>query len=116
MDMSMSLDLELELDSQLDPSILGLPDDVEYGFSNTPALLPMPIDVTELSTDQGDIVDVQFESPRTCQLPMRLRRSAIPQTVWDRHRGIIEDLYINQDLKLDELMMTMKQRHGFDAT
>ncbi|OAG39373.1 hypothetical protein AYO21_06389 [Fonsecaea monophora] len=57
---------------------------------------------------------VQSQTPNS--LPLRLRRPVIPSTVWERFRPFIHDLYIGQQLSLDEVRERMKEQHNFDAT
>ncbi|OAL37405.1 hypothetical protein AYO20_03254 [Fonsecaea nubica] len=57
---------------------------------------------------------VQSQTPNS--LPLRLRRPVIPSTVWERLRPFIHDLYIGQQLSLDEVRQRMKEQHNFDAT
>lgn len=39
----------------------------------------------------------------------------IQRGVWSRFKDIIEDLYINQDLKLNSIKVEMERMHGFKA-
>jgi hypothetical protein len=74
---------------------------------------PFAVDV---SKDQEAFFTNTLEHPGTRQLPLRQRRSTIPNAVWESLKSTIEELYIHQDLQLTDAMARMKQEYGFDAT
>ncbi|KIW83570.1 hypothetical protein Z517_02815 [Fonsecaea pedrosoi CBS 271.37] len=63
-----------------------------------------------------DFAASSVQSQTLNSLPLRLRRPVIPSTVWERFRRFIHDLYIGQQLSLDEVRQRMKEQHNFDAT
>ncbi|KIX98713.1 uncharacterized protein Z520_05174 [Fonsecaea multimorphosa CBS 102226] len=54
----------------------------------------------------------QWRSPP----PLRLRRKPVSSIIWEERKQVILDLYIRQQLHLDEVQKRMKEQHDFDAT
>jgi hypothetical protein len=54
-----------------------------------------------------------FEIPGT---PTSHRATRISDEQWTKHRGTIEELYIDQEKTLNEVVEIMKKEHKFHAT
>ncbi|KAI1771207.1 ankyrin [Hypoxylon cercidicola] len=47
---------------------------------------------------------------------MATKTRKIPQTLWDKHKDTILNLYLDNDLSMEKLIETMNHDHGFTAT
>ena len=75
--------------------------------------------MTGLSNIHPNVPD-PFHGPsgqrKAQQLRLRMRARPIPQLIWDRHKPAIEDLYLHQDLNLDQVRSKMLDKYKFEAT
>ncbi len=62
-----------------------------------------------------------FARERTCRYRFdkwnwTKRNSYRSRTEWDTHKGIIQNLYINRNLRVKDIVKIMAETYGFSAT
>jgi hypothetical protein len=45
--------------------------------------------------------------------PLKGRKRQPPESTWNKHKGKIKDLYMTQDISLENTMKVMEKEHGF---
>ncbi|OQV09112.1 Clr5 domain-containing protein [Cladophialophora immunda] len=93
--------------------------EVDSGTTDTCSAGPSVEPLNSGVNDQDSLEDVAPASDQLhsrLPLPPRLRRPVISQMIWEGLKSIIQDLYIRQQLSLEEVRQRMKEQHNFDAT
>lgn len=73
----------------------------------------------DASGDQAHHLEDKQHTQEPATLPVKIlpsRREPILPTEWERLRSVITMLYVEQEMKLKDLVTVMNEQHSFQAT
>ena len=110
----MDFDLLCSPDEHMVPYAYASPSASDFLLCNLPSLFPTDFDIMNTTSDTGAPVIINL--PHRQRRHARPRKQSIDKTEWSRFKETILQLYLENDLKLEDVRATMEQRYGLDAT